>query len=414
MNAVTEAGEVMLAPRLAQSEAGMPLAQFIRIRRDLHANPELGFREHRTAAMVARLLSGWGYSVTTGIGGTGVVGQLQRGRGGRRLGLRADMDALPVHEKTGLEWASTVPGVMHACGHDGHTATLLAAAQAIAQSARFEGTINLIFQPAEEGAGGAVRMIDDGLFERFPCDAVFAMHNMPGLATGSFMFRSGPTMASSDDVTVHLNGVGGHGAMPHTTTDVIVAASSIVLALQSVVARNVDPLETAVVSVGALHAGQAGNVIPDRATLELSVRALNAEVRALLRRRIVEIVESQARGLGVEAVIDWRPGYDVLVNDAHCTQFASGVALSLFGPDRVVTEGRRFTASEDFAFMLQKVPGCYFFVGNGLAGQPGGCMVHHPGYDFNDHIIAPVSRFWAALVDRYLTAGQLESAAVKR
>ena len=414
MNAVTEAGEVMLAPRLAQSEAGMPLAQFIRIRRDLHANPELGFREHRTAAMVARLLSGWGYSVTTGIGGTGVVGQLQRGRGGRRLGLRADMDALPVHEKTGLEWASTVPGVMHACGHDGHTATLLAAAHAIAQSARFEGTVNLIFQPAEEGAGGAVRMIDDGLFERFPCDAVFAMHNMPGLATGSFMFRSGPTMASSDDVTVHLNGVGGHGAMPHTTTDVIVAASSIVLALQSVVARNVDPLETAVVSVGALHAGQAGNVIPDRATLELSVRALNAEVRALLRRRIVEIVESQARGLGVEAVIDWRPGYDVLVNDAHCTQFASGVALSLFGPDRVVTEGRRFTASEDFAFMLQKVPGCYFFVGNGLAGQPGGCMVHHPGYDFNDHIIAPVSRFWAALVDRYLTAGQLESAAVKR
>ena len=414
MNAVTEAGEVMLAPRLAQSEAGMPLAQFIRIRRDLHANPELGFREHRTAAMVARLLSGWGYSVTTGIGGTGVVGQLQRGRGGRRLGLRADMDALPVHEKTGLEWASTAPGVMHACGHDGHTATLLAAAQAIAQSARFEGTVNLIFQPAEEGAGGAVRMIDDGLFERFPCDAVFAMHNMPGLATGSFMFRSGPTMASSDDVTVHLNGVGGHGAMPHTTTDVIVAASSIVLALQSVVARNVDPLETAVVSVGALHAGQAGNVIPDRATLELSVRALNAEVRALLRRRIVEIVESQARGLGVEAVIDWRPGYDVLVNDAHCTQFASGVALSLFGPDRVVTEGRRFTASEDFAFMLQKVPGCYFFVGNGLAGQPGGCMVHHPGYDFNDHIIAPVSRFWATLVDRYLTAGQLESAAVKR
>ena len=414
MNAVTEAGEVMLAPRLAQSEAGMPLAQFIRIRRDLYANPELGFREHRTAAMVARLLSGWGYSVTTGIGGTGVVGQLQRGRGGRRLGLRADMDALPVHEKTGLEWASTAPGVMHACGHDGHTATLLAAAQAIAQSARFEGTVNLIFQPAEEGAGGAVRMIDDGLFERFPCDAVFAMHNMPGLATGSFMFRSGPTMASSDDVTVHLNGVGGHGAMPHTTTDVIVAASSIVLALQSVVARNVDPLETAVVSVGALHAGQAGNVIPDRATLELSVRALNAEVRALLRRRIVEIVESQARGLGVEAVIDWRPGYDVLVNDAHCTQFASGVALSLFGPDRVVTEGRRFTASEDFAFMLQKVPGCYFFVGNGLAGQPGGCMVHHPGYDFNDHIIAPVSRFWAALVDRYLTAGQLESAAVKR
>ena len=410
MNAIADA----LAPTLAESSAGMPLAQFIRIRRDLHANPELGFREHRTAAMVANLLSQWGYSVTTGVGGTGVVGQLKRGHGGRRLGLRADMDALPVSEKTGLAWASKVPGVMHACGHDGHTATLLAAGETIARSARFEGTVNLIFQPAEEGAGGAVRMIDDGLFERFPCDAIFAFHNMPGLATGSFMFRSGPTMASSDDVTVHLSGVGGHGAMPHTTTDVIVAASSIVLALQSVVSRNVDPLDTAVVSVGALHAGQAGNVIPDRATLELSVRALNGEVRALLRRRIVEIVESQARSLGVEAMIDWRPGYDVLVNDADCTAFASDVALSLFGPDRVVADGRRFTASEDFAFMLQKVPGCYFFVGNGLAGQPGGCMVHNPGYDFNDQIIEPAARLWATLVDRYLAAGPSSPVAVTR
>jgi len=400
MNAVTEAGVLMPSP--AESDAGIPLAQFIRIRRDLHANPELGFKEHRTASLVAGLLAQWGYSVSCGIGGTGVVGQLQRGEGGRRLGLRADMDALPVHEKTGLEWASTVPGVMHACGHDGHTATLLAAAQAIAQSARFEGTVNLIFQPAEEGAGGAVRMIDDGLFERFPCDAIFALHNMPGMATGSFMFRSGPTMASSDDVTVHLSGVGGHGAMPHTTTDVIVAASAIVMALQSVVARNVDPLETAVVSVGSLQAGKAGNVIPDRATLELSVRALNADVRALLRRRIVEIVESQASGLGVEAEIDWRPGYDVLVNDAACTSLAAKVALELFGADHAVTEGRRLTASEDFAFMLQKVPGCYFFVGNGLSGQPGGCMVHNPGYDFNDQIIAPASRFWGALVERYL------------
>jgi hippurate hydrolase len=410
MNAIADA----LVPTLAESSAGMPLAQFIRIRRDLHANPELGFREHRTAAMVANLLSQWGYSVTTGVGGTGVVGQLKRGHGGRRLGLRADMDALPVSEKTGLAWASKVPGVMHACGHDGHTATLLAAGETIARSARFEGTVNLIFQPAEEGAGGAVRMIDDGLFERFPCDAIFAFHNMPGLATGSFMFRSGPTMASSDDVTVHLSGVGGHGAMPHTTTDVIVAASSIVLALQSVVSRNVDPLDTAVVSVGALHAGQAGNVIPDRATLELSVRALNGEVRALLRRRIVEIVESQARSLGVEAMIDWRPGYDVLVNDADCTAFASDVALSLFGPDRVVADGRRFTASEDFAFMLQKVPGCYFFVGNGLAGQPGGCMVHNPGYDFNDQIIEPAARLWATLVDRYLAAGPSSPVVVTR
>ena len=390
--------------KVAEREAEVSLQQFIRIRRDIHAHPELGFKEHRTAALVARLLGQWGYAVTTGIGGTGVVGQLKRGSGGQRLGLRADMDALPIVEKTGLSWASTVPGVMHACGHDGHTATLLAAAHAIAQAPKFEGTLNLIFQPAEEGAGGAVRMIEDGLFDRFPCDAIFAMHNMPGIDAGQFMFRSGPTMASSDDVTVRLFGIGGHGAMPHTTTDVIVAASAIVLALQSIVARNVDPLDTAVVSVGALNAGRAGNVIPDTATLELSVRALNSEVRALLRRRIVALVQSQAQSLGVEVQIDWRPGYDVLVNDPAHTRFAADVAARVVGRDRVIDEGRRYTASEDFAFMLQKVPGCYFFVGNGLAGGAGGCMVHNPGYDFNDQIIEPAAKFWVELVNAFLPA----------
>lgn len=390
--------------KVAEREAELSLQQFIRIRRDIHAHPELGFKEHRTAALVARLLGQWGYAVTTGIGGTGVVGQLKRGSGGQRLGLRADMDALPIVEKTGLSWASTVPGVMHACGHDGHTATLLAAAHAIAQAPKFEGTLNLIFQPAEEGAGGAVRMIEDGLFDRFPCDAIFAMHNMPGIDAGQFMFRSGPTMASSDDVTVRLFGIGGHGAMPHTTTDVIVAASAIVLALQSIVARNVDPLDTAVVSVGALNAGRAANVIPDTATLELSVRALNSEVRALLRRRIVALVQSQAQSLGVEVQIDWRPGYDVLVNDPAHTRFAADVAARVVGRDRVIDEGRRYTASEDFAFMLQKVPGCYFFVGNGLAGGAGGCMVHNPGYDFNDQIIEPAAKFWVELVNAFLPA----------
>lgn len=388
----------------AEREAEVSLQQFIRIRRDIHAHPELGFKEHRTAALVAKLLTEWGYAVTTGIGGTGVVGRLKRGSGGQRLGLRADMDALPIVEKTGLSWASTVPGVMHACGHDGHTATLLAAAHAIAQAPNFEGTLNLIFQPAEEGAGGAVRMIEDGLFDRFPCDAIFAMHNMPGIEAGRFMFRSGPTMASSDDVTVRLSGVGGHGAMPHTTTDVIVAASAIVLALQSIVARNVDPLDTAVVSVGALNAGRAGNVIPDTAMLELSVRALNSEVRALLRRRIVSLIQSQAQSLGVEAQIDWRPGYDVLVNDPAHTRFAADVAARVIGRDRVIEEGRRYTASEDFAFMLQKVPGCYFFVGNGVTGGDGGCMVHNPGYDFNDQIIEPAAKIWVELVKAFLPA----------
>ncbi len=399
MNAATDSATVESVN--AEADQGIALQEFIRIRRDLHAHPELGFREHRTAALVARLLEQWGYEVTTGLGGTGVVGQLRRGEG-RRLGLRADMDALPVQEKTGLSWASVSPGVMHACGHDGHTATLLAAAQAIARAPDFTGTLNLIFQPAEEGAGGALRMIEDGLFERFPCDAVFAMHNLPGLKTGCFMFRSGPTMASSDDVTVRLSGVGGHGAMPHTTTDVIVAASAIVLALQSVVARNVDPLETAVVSVGAFHAGQAGNVIPDSAALELSVRALNPDVRALLRKRIVDIIEMQAAAFGVAAQIDWRPGYDVLINDPEQTRLAARVATELFGSDCVLNEGRRLTASEDFAFMLKRVPGCYFFVGNGIAGEPGGCMVHNPGYDFNDQIIEPAARFWVRLVATYL------------
>ena len=399
MNAFTE--PLSFDPASAERDMGIALQQFIRIRRDIHAHPELGFREHRTAALVAKLLAQWGYEVSDGIGGTGVVGQLKRGPG-RSLGLRADMDALPVQEKTGLTWASSVPGVMHACGHDGHTATLLAAAEAIARAPDFSGTLNLIFQPAEEGAGGAVRMINDGLFERFPCDAVFALHNLPGLKTGHFMFRSGPAMASSDDVTIRLAGVGGHGAMPHTTTDVIVAASAIVLALQSVVARNVDPLETAVVSVGAIHAGQAGNVIPDSATLELSVRALSADVRALLRKRILELVEAQAVSFGVSAQVDWREGYDVLVNDTEHTRFAAGVATQLFGSDRVTDEGRRLTASEDFAFMLKQVPGCYFFVGNGLAGEPGGCMVHNPGYDFNDQIIGPAARFWMELVSAYL------------
>ena len=400
MNAVTEPDG--FGPVVLDEDTGIALQQFIRIRRDIHANPELGFREARTAALVARLLKQWGYEVSTGIGGTGVVGQLRRGEG-RRLGLRADMDALPVEEKTGLAWASSVPGVMHACGHDGHTATLLAAAHALAQAPAFSGTLNVIFQPAEEGAGGAVRMIEDGLFERFPCDAIYAMHNLPGLAEGAFMFRSGPAMASSDDVTIRLSGVGGHGAMPHTTTDVIVAASAIVLALQSVVARNVDPLETAVVSVGAFHAGQAGNVIPDSATLELSVRALNPDVRALLRARICALVDTQAAGFGVTAQVDWRAGYDVLINDPERTRFAAEVATRLFGSDRVQADGRRLTASEDFAFMLQKVPGCYFFVGNGARGEPGGCMVHNPGYDFNDRIIGPAAQFWVALANAYLS-----------
>lgn len=378
------------------------VGEFIALRREIHAHPELAFQEHRTAALVARKLTDWGYEVATGLGGTGVVGTLQRGRGSRRLGLRADMDALPITEATGHAWSSQTPGVMHACGHDGHTATLLAAARHLAEHGDFDGTLHLIFQPAEEGAAGAVRMMDDGSFERFPCDTLFALHNMPGSPTGHFTFRAGATMASSDNVTITLQGIGGHGAMPHTTADPLVAASSIVMALQTVVSRNVDPLHTAVVTVGALQAGQANNVIPDQATLKLSVRALDPEVRSLLKQRIHELVTQQAASYRVRADIDWQDGYAVLINDSACTTLAVELATRLFGAERVTPQGAPITASEDFAFMLQRVPGCYFFVGNGAAGTPGACMVHNPGYDFNDDIIADGAAFWSALVHEVL------------
>lgn len=379
------------------------VGEFVQLRRDIHRHPELAFEEHRTAELVATKLEAWGYAVHRGLGGTGVVGTLTRGAGKRRLGLRADMDALPIQEATGAEWASSKPGLMHACGHDGHTAMLLAAAKAIANGATFVGTLNLIFQPAEEGGGGAVRMMADGLFEQHPCDAVFAMHNMPGVPQGHFVFRDGAAMASSDYVTIRVHGTGGHGAMPHRAADPLVAASSIVMTLQTIVARNVDPLHTAVVTVGAMHAGQANNVIPALATLELSVRALDPDVRRLLEQRIKALVVAQAESFGVTAEIDWRPGYCVLVNTEAETNFARQVALDLVGAEQVTLHGPALTGSEDFAFMLEKIPGSYLLIGNGDGDSAGACMVHNPGYDFNDDNIATGAAYWVALVERYLS-----------
>ena len=379
------------------------VGEFIQLRRDIHRHPELAFEEHRTSELVASKLETWGYSVHRGLGGTGVVGTLQRGNSERSLGLRADMDALPIQEKTGLDWASQSPGLMHACGHDGHTAMLLAASQALAEDKSFNGTLHVIFQPAEEGGGGAVRMMQDGLFELFPCDAIFAMHNMPGVPAGHFVFREGPAMASSDYVTIRVHGTGGHGAMPHRCADPLVAASSIVLALQTVVSRNVDPLETAVVTVGALHAGQANNVIPALATLELSVRALRPDVRLLLESRIKSLVAAQAESFGVTAEIDWKPGYCVLVNSAKETDFARQVALNMLGADKVTLQGPAITGSEDFAFMLEKVPGSYLLIGNGDGDSAGACMVHNPGYDFNDDNIAIGSAYWINLAKAFLS-----------
>ena len=375
---------------------------FIGLRRDIHRHPELAFDEHRTSALVAEKLQSWGYAVERGLGGTGLVGQLVRGDGQRRLGLRADMDALPIHEATGLLHASCHAGVMHACGHDGHTAMLLAAAQHLAEHGDFSGTLNLIFQPAEEGGGGALRMMDDGLFDKYPCDAVFAMHNMPGTPQGQLVLREGATMASSDYATITLTGVGGHGAMPHQAIDPVVAAASIVMALQTVVSRNIDPLQMAVVTVGALHAGQANNVIPQSATLELSVRALDREVRSKLEQRIKALITAQAESFGATAQIDWRPGYAVLVNTPAETAFAREVALELVGEARVTLQGPALSASEDFAFMLERVPGSYLFIGNGDGDSAGACMVHNPGYDFNDANLPIGAAYWALLAQRFL------------
>jgi len=378
------------------------VGEFISLRRDLHRHPELAFDEHRTSALVADKLATWGYTVERGLGGTGVVGTLVRGSGTRRLGLRADMDALPITEASGVAWSSQRPGLMHACGHDGHTAMLLAAARHLAEEGRFDGTLNLIFQPAEEGGGGALRMMAEGLFEKHPCDAIFAMHNMPGIPLGRLVLREGAAMASSDYATITLTGTGGHGALPQHAADPVVAAASLVMALQTVVSRNVDPLQAAVVTVGALNAGRANNVIPATATLELSVRALDRDVRALLERRIKALAATHAQSFGVTAQVDWRSGYAVLVNTPAETAFAREVALELLGPERVTLQGPPLTGSEDFAFMLERVPGSYLFIGNGDA--PGTCMVHHPGYDFADENIAVGSAFWVRLAERFLRA----------
>ncbi|WP_025127816.1 M20 aminoacylase family protein [Pseudomonas sp. PH1b] len=368
------------------------------IRQDIHAHPELGFEENRTAALVARCLEEWGYEVHTGVGRTGVVGVLRNGSGSRTLGLRADMDALPIIENTGVPYSSRYSGCMHACGHDGHTTILLGAARYLAATRRFDGTLNLIFQPAEEGQGGAEAMLADGLLERFPCDALFGLHNMPGLPAGHLGFRQGPMMASQDLLNVVVEGVGGHGSMPHLAVDPLVAAASMVMALQTVVARNIDAQESAVVTVGALQAGEAANVIPQQALLRLSLRALNAPVRELMLERVKAIIRTQADSFGCTVSIEHRPAYPVLVNSAEETEFARRIGVELVGADAVDGNTPKLMGSEDFGWMLQRCPGSYLFIGNGVA-QP---MVHNPGYDFNDDILLTGAAYWGALAESWL------------
>ena len=383
------------------------LDDFIQLRHDIHEHPELAFNETRTSDKVAQLLQEWGYQVERGIGGTGLVAQLKLGDSPKSIGIRADMDALPIHEESGVGYSSTHEGKMHACGHDGHTTILLAAAKALATRKSFNGTVNLIFQPAEEFGrpnSGAARMIADGLFDKFPCDAVFGMHNMPGHPQGQLHFHDGWMMASSDVVTITVKGVGGHGAKPHNTKDPIVAASSIVMALQTIVARNVNPLDSAVVTVGMFHAGVANNVIPEQAELKLTVRCFKPEIRQLLKERIVAVAKAQAESFNVVAEIDYQFGYAPVFNTSKETQFARQVARLVVAEEEIVDQTEPLAGSEDFSFMLEKCPGCYLFIGNGLkeSDAASGYDLHNPHYDFNDKNIAIGATYWVTLAEQFL------------
>lgn len=374
--------------------------EFVEIRRRIHAHPELAFEERQTSDLVAEQLAAWGYRVHRGLGTTGVVGSLRKGQGSKALGIRADMDALPIHEKTGLHYASTIAGKMHACGHDGHTAILLCAARYLAESVDFNGTLNLIFQPAEENEGGALRMLEDGLFERFPCDEVYALHNSPGLPVGQIGVISGPAMASFDRATVTLRGRGAHGAMPHHGIDPMQCAASIVMGLQSIVSREIDALRSAVITVGSIQAGATYNVVPESALIKIGVRTLDPKVRTLVEERIGEFVAAQAQSFRLEAEVVYERKYPVLVNHAEQTEYARQAAIRLLGAESVV-ERPPVMGSEDFAYMLEHRPGAYIRLGNGL-GEDGGCMVHNPLYDFNDKALPVGAAFWAHLAQSYL------------
>lgn len=369
------------------------------MRRHLHAHPELSFEEVETARFVADKLETWGYEVTRGVGGHGVVARLTIGASQKGIAIRADMDALPITEQTGHAYASTVPGRMHACGHDGHTTMLLGAAEYLARTRRFNGTVTLIFQPAEEAGvlSGAQAMIKDGLFERFPFDAIFGLHNHPGAPEGSLLTRSGPMMASSDTVEIVVTGKGGHASRPHLTIDPILIACNLVVSLQSIVSRSIDPTQTAVITVGAIHAGEAANVIPETARLLLSVRSFDPQVRRLLETRIRTLAESVAEGYGASVLIDYERGYPVVVNSEAETEFARTVAEELVGNDKVST-CPLIPGSEDFSYFLEHKPGSFLRLGNGVNSP----ILHSAKYDFADESLTVGAALWARLAERYL------------
>ncbi len=372
-------------------------------RRDIHAHPELGFKESRTAALVAERLEAVGIEVTRNVGRTGVVGTLRAGRGQRAIGLRADMDALPIVEANDFAHRSQHAGVMHACGHDGHTAMLLGAAVQLARTRQFDGVVHFIFQPAEEGLGGAKAMIDDGLFERFPCEAIFGMHNRPSLPVGQFAVRAGPMMAGGAFFDIRVTGKGAHGARPETGVDAALVAAQIAVSLQSVVARNVAPVDTAVLSVTQIHAGDAYNVIPQTARLGGTVRAFSREVMALVRASMQRVAESTALAYGARAELDFRELFAPTINDPREAEVAATICSELVGADKVERDPPLIMASEDFSYMLERVPGCYLNIGNG--GADGSCEVHNPAYDFNDAALPLGAAFFTRLVEQRLAPG---------
>jgi hippurate hydrolase len=380
------------------------------IRRDLHAHPELCFHEERTADVVAAQLTQWGIPVHRGMGTTGVVGIVQAGTSPRAIGLRADMDALPMQEFNTFEHASKYAGKMHACGHDGHTAMLLAAAQHFATQRNFDGTVYLIFQPAEEGGGGAREMIKDGLFEQFPMEAVFGMHNWPGSEVGKFAVSPGPVMASSNEFKITIRGKGGHAAMPHNALDPVPVACQMVQAFQTIISRNKKPID-AVISVTMIHAGEATNVIPDSCELQGTVRTFSIEVLDLIEQRMGEIAAHTAAAFGMECSFSFVRNYPPTINAAKEAAFARAVMSSIVGEDNVQPQEPTMGA-EDFAYMLMAKPGCYAFISNGDGahremGHGGGpCMLHNPSYDFNDRLIPLGATYWVRLTEAWLAPGQ--------
>jgi amidohydrolase len=371
------------------------------IRRDLHAHPEIGFEEVRTSGIVAEKLAQWGIEVHRGLGGTGVVGVLKgKGNGTRRVGLRADMDALPMDENTNLKWRSTIPGRFHGCGHDGHTTILLGTARYLAETRNFDGTVHFIFQPAEEGLGGARAMIKDGLFEKFPCDEIYGLHNAPDLNHGELAILPGPAMAGADFFDITINGYGAHGAMPERSKDPIVIAMALVQALQSIVSRNVIPTEAAVVSITQIHAGSAYNVIPGDAKLAGTMRAFSDEVRALMRERMRAICAGMAAAFQVEIEVDIRDIFRVLVNQEEHSKVVAEAAQAVVGPANVKTRAQPKMGSEDFADMLQAVPGAYFWL-----GHDGSVPVHNPAFTLDDKILPVGASIFARIIETRLAAG---------